>query len=81
MGDVLREMHPELLDAPHGSCSPLPPDLEGRAVLDLGCGNGRTVFAAARLVGPAGRVIGVDMRGELLETAQKHIPEHMKKYG
>jgi len=81
MENALKEIAPELLDAPQGSCSPLPPDLEGRVVLDLGCGNGRTVFAAARLVGPAGRVIGVDMRGELLKAAEKHIPEHMEKFG
>jgi len=81
MGDVLREMHPELLDAPHGSCSPLPPDLEGRVILDLGCGNGLTAFAAARLAGPTGRVIGIDMRDQLLKVAQEHLPEHMVKCG
>ncbi len=81
MGDVLREMHPELLDAPHGSCSPLPPDLEGRVILDLGCGNGLTAFAAARLAGPTGRVIGIDMRDQLLKVAQERLPEHMVKCG
>lgn len=81
MDDVLREMPPELLDAPHGSSSPLPPDLEGRVVLDLGCGNGLTAFAAARLAGPTGRVIGVDMREEMIKVAEKFLPGQMEKLG
>lgn len=81
MENTFKEIAPELLDASHGSCSPLPPDLEGCVVLDLGCGNGRNIFAAALLVGAAGRVIGVDMREELLEAAKQQIPAHMKKFG
>jgi len=81
MDAALKDLAPELLDASHGSCSPLPPDLEGCVVLDLGCGNGMNVFAAARLVGPTGRVIGVDMREELLKIAEKHLPEQMVKCG
>jgi arsenite methyltransferase len=81
MEDALKGIAPELLDAANGCCSPLPPDLEGCVVLDIGCGSGRNVFAAARLVGPEGRVIGVDMREDLLDIANKHIPQHMKKLG
>ena len=81
MEDALKGIAPELLDTSNGSCSPLPADLEGCVVLDIGCGSGRNVFAAARLVGPKGRVIGVDMRTDLLEIAKKHIPGHMKKLG
>jgi arsenite methyltransferase len=81
MEDALKGIAPELLNASNGSCSPLPPDLQGCVVLDIGCGSGRNVFAAARLVGPEGRVIGVDMREDLLEVAKKHIPAHMKKLG
>jgi ubiquinone/menaquinone biosynthesis C-methylase UbiE len=33
----------------------------GETVLDLGSGGGIDCFLAAREVGPAGRVIGVDM--------------------
>lgn len=42
---------------------------EGEVVLDLGCGGGMDVFLAARQVGAAGRVIGVDMTAEMLERA------------
>ncbi len=41
----------------------------GETVLDLGSGAGIDCFLAARQVGPAGRVIGVDMTPEMLGRA------------
>ncbi len=49
---------------------------EGEVVLDLGCGGGFDVFKAGRIVGPAGRVIGIDATPEMVwsarDTAKKH---------
>ena len=42
----------------------------GETVLDLGSGAGIDCFLAAERVGPAGRVIGVDMTPEMLERAR-----------
>lgn len=42
----------------------------GETVLDLGAGAGIDCFLAARKVGPAGRVIGVDMTPEMLDRAR-----------
>ncbi len=42
----------------------------GQTVLDLGSGAGFDAFLAARAVGPAGRVIGVDMTPEMLAKAR-----------
>jgi arsenite methyltransferase len=42
----------------------------GETVLDLGSGAGIDVFLAAREVGPAGRVIGVDMTPHMIERAR-----------
>ena len=42
----------------------------GEVVLDLGCGAGMDSLLAARLVGPTGRVIGVDMTGPMVEKAR-----------
>jgi arsenite methyltransferase len=42
----------------------------GEVVVDLGCGGGMDVFLAARQVGSAGRVIGIDMTTEMLERAR-----------
>ena len=42
----------------------------GDSVLDLCCGAGASAVPAARVVGPAGRVVGVDVAGPLLELAR-----------
>lgn len=42
----------------------------GEFVLDLGAGGGFDVFLAARKVGPNGKVYGVDMTPEMLNTAR-----------
>lgn len=42
----------------------------GDIVLDLGSGAGIDCFLAARLVGPTGRVIGVDMTPEMIDRAR-----------
>ncbi len=42
----------------------------GETVLDLGSGGGLDCFLAAKQVGAAGRVIGVDMTPEMLEKAR-----------
>jgi arsenite methyltransferase len=49
----------------------------GETVLDLGSGGGFDCFLAARAVGPAGWVIGVDMTGEMLTKAR----DNAKKSG
>jgi SAM-dependent methyltransferase len=42
----------------------------GEVFVDLGCGAGIDVFIAARRVGAAGRAIGVDMTGRMLDVAR-----------
>ncbi|MDD4869159.1 MAG: methyltransferase domain-containing protein [Kiritimatiellae bacterium] len=44
----------------------------GEIVLDLGCGGGLDAFLAAQRVGPAGRVIGVDMTREMVKKANEN---------
>ena len=44
----------------------------GMTVLDLGSGAGFDAFLAWRRVGPTGRVIGVDMTDDMLESARKN---------
>ena len=48
---------------------------EGETVLDLGSGGGIDVFLAANKVGRNGKVIGVDMTEEMVETALKNAEE------
>ena len=54
--------------------SPLP----GSNLLDVCCGTGASALSAARLVGPRGKVIGVDLAKELLELARaKAAQQHL----
>lgn len=54
----------------------------GQTVLDLGSGGGIDVFRASKLVGPDGRVIGVDSTPEMIfkarETAEKYGYENVE---
>jgi arsenite methyltransferase len=42
----------------------------GEVVLDLGSGGGLDVFLAAKMVGPEGRAIGIDMTAAMIERAR-----------
>jgi SAM-dependent methyltransferase len=46
---------------------------EAERVLDLGSGAGFDCFLAAEEVGPEGRVVGVDMTPEMVETARENV--------
>jgi arsenite methyltransferase len=44
----------------------------GDTVVDLGSGAGNDVFVARRIVGDAGRVIGIDMTPEMIDKARRN---------
>jgi 2-polyprenyl-3-methyl-5-hydroxy-6-metoxy-1,4-benzoquinol methylase len=48
----------------------------GMRVLDVGCGPGDVSFVAARLVGPAGAVLGVDAAADIVDLARSRAAEH-----
>jgi len=75
------ELHEEVREKFYGCGSPIPPVLAGATVLDLGCGSGRDSFLMSKLVGEAGRVIGIDMTDEQLAVARRHVDYHAKKFG
>src|SRR5690606_38949548 len=56
---------------PVGVADPRP----GETVLDLGCGGGLDVLLAARRVGPAGKVYGLDASAEMIELAKANAAE------
>jgi len=47
----------------------------GASVLDVGCGCGATAVELARRVGPAGRVVGLDISRVMLERARERARE------
>ena len=79
--EILKDIHPDVIAKFYGCGSPIRPELTEMTVLDLGSGSGRDCFIISKLVGPAGRVIGVDMTPEQLDTARRHVGYHMEKFG
>lgn len=79
--EILKDIHDEVKDKFYGCGSPIPHALEGKTVLDLGSGTGRDCFILSKLVGPRGRVIGIDMTDEQIMVAERHIDYHRQKFG
>lgn len=65
----------------HEPGAPIPPLMEGLTVVDLGCGSGRDTYLAAQLVGPNGKVIGVEPNAKRLAIAEKYLEAEMKQFG
>ena len=78
---VLGEVHAEVRERFYGCGSPIPPALGAATVLDLGCGSGRDCYVLSKLVGPRGRVIGLDMTDEQLAVARRHQAFHAERFG
>jgi arsenite methyltransferase len=45
----------------------------GMAVIDIGCGAGADTLFAALMVGPGGRVVGIDITPEMVERAKANL--------
>ena len=54
---------------------------EREVVLDLGSGAGKICYIAAQIVGPQGRVIGVDANDEMLALARKYRQSIAERIG
>ena len=70
----LKAIPAEVIDRDYGCGDPSRYLQPGETVLDLGSGTGKICFIASQVVGPEGRVIGVDMTDEMLECAQRNAP-------
>ncbi|KAJ2472422.1 hypothetical protein EV174_005833, partial [Coemansia sp. RSA 2320] len=66
---------PAVTERFYGCGNPVPLGIEGKDVLDLGCGSGRDCYVAAVLVGAGGSVTGVDMTEEQLHVARQSVGE------
>ena len=78
---LLENVHATVQAKFYGCGSPLPVAVQGRTVLDLGCGTGRDVFLLSQIIGAQGQVIGVDMTDEQLSVANQYTAWHMDKFG
>jgi len=71
----------DVLDRDYGCGDPSRYVREGDVVLDLGSGGGKICFIASQIVGPKGKVIGVDMTDDMLDLANKNAPIIAEKVG
>lgn len=71
----------EVIERDYGCGDPSRHLKEGETVLDLGSGTGKICFIAAQVVGAKGKVIGVDMTGEMLDVAYKNAPIVAERIG
>jgi len=78
---LLKAIPQEVLDRDYGCGDPSRYVREGDTVLDLGSGGGQICFIASQVVGPKGRVIGVDMNDEMLALARGAVPEVASRLG
>jgi SAM-dependent methyltransferase len=71
----------EIIERDYGCGDPSRYVRTGDAVLDLGCGGGKICYIASQIVGPEGRVIGVDFNPAMLALARRHQDAIARRIG
>ena len=79
--EYLKVIPQEVIERDYGCGDPSKYLREGETVLDLGSGTGKICFIAAQVVGPTGKVIGVDMTDEMLAVARTNAPIVAERIG
>ncbi|MEO6595230.1 MAG: methyltransferase domain-containing protein [Planctomycetota bacterium] len=77
----LRILPEEIIAKDYGCGDPSQFVNPGETAVDLGSGAGKICYILSQKVGPAGRVIGVDMNDDMLTLARKYQPEMARRIG
>ena len=77
----LERLPREIVEKDYGCGDPSRWLRPGEVVLDLGSGSGKVCYIAAQVVGPRGRVIGVDFNDSMLQLARKYQAEMARRLG
>ena len=78
---LLAAIPTEVIERDYGCGDPTTHLRPGETVLDLGAGAGKACFMASQVVGPSGRVIGIDMNDDMLAVARRNAPEVGSRIG
>lgn len=78
---LLAAIPDEVLQRDYGCGDPTQYLRSGETVLDLGSGAGKACFIASQVVGPKGRVIGVDINDDMLAVARRNAPLVAERVG
>ncbi len=77
----LQAIPEEILTVDYGCGDPTPYVRPGDTVVDLGSGSGKVCYILAQIVGPEGRVIGVDCNQQMLALARRHRESIARRLG
>ncbi|MFH1922085.1 MAG: methyltransferase domain-containing protein [Planctomycetota bacterium] len=80
-GEYLEVIPQEIIDRDYGCGDATAYVCSGDVVVDLGSGGGKACYVMAQIVGPEGRVIGVDFNLEMLALARRHRQTVAEKLG
>ncbi len=78
---LLEVLPQELIQRDYGCGDPSRYVKPGETVLDLGSGGGKVCYIASQIVGPEGKVIGIDMNDDMLQLARQYQPEIAARIG
>ncbi len=78
---ALANVHDDVTSRYYGCGLVAPECLEGASILDLGSGSGQDAYLLSQLVGPKGRIVGVDATPEQLAVANQHKDWHAERFG
>ncbi|MGE0377619.1 MAG: methyltransferase domain-containing protein, partial [Planctomycetaceae bacterium] len=70
--DFLSVIPEEILAKDYGCGDPTPFVREGDTVVDLGSGAGKLCYILSQVVGPRGKVLGIDCNDQMLALARKY---------
>ena len=80
-GQYLKAVPQEIIEKDYGCGDPSAWVNEGDTVLDLGSGAGKLCYIMSQVVGPNGKIIGVDCNTEMLELSRKYRSEVAQTIG
>jgi SAM-dependent methyltransferase len=78
---LLEAVPAEIVERDYGCGDPSRHVRPGETVLDLGSGAGKACYVMSQVVGPMGRVIGVDMTEGMLDVARRHAGAFGRRIG